>query len=465
MGVIQDGPHNGAMIQVIARVHLQDREITMLKTIAVSTVALLAATTAVPTAHASTIGDVFYIALENHNATQPSSYTGTAAIYGNSAAPFINSLITPGNPNAAMVSYATNYNNVSAGGATIHPSEPNYVWDESGSAANNGNPINLGSDADPYANLLTTGPNAGKYANISTNPNLSGLLQSKGISWTSYQEDIDLAGSNGANFTNAANRTSGVTLTNTVVGSGQNVVPLTSFSGTSATYTNAYNGSNQYNYAPKHDGQLFFADTNGGNNGGPSNSEAGHYAPLQQLASDLAANTVSRYNWITPDQFNDMHSSLNTPFTYNGVTYAAHSDAESIALGDNFLSQIVPLIEASQAFQNNGEIVIWNDENEGDTLATASQFTGVEIIISPLAKGNAYTNTITYNHSSDLKTLQEIFGVDNVALGAAATSNDLSDLYKANTVPVPEPATWAMMLAGFGLVGSAMRRRGKSVAA
>lgn len=28
--------------------------------------------------------------------------------------------------------------------------------------------------------------------------------------------------------------------------------------------------------------------------------------------------------------------------------------------------------------------------------------------------------------------------------------------------PVPEPATWAMMLLGFGLVGAAMRRRGKT---
>jgi hypothetical protein len=30
---------------------------------------------------------------------------------------------------------------------------------------------------------------------------------------------------------------------------------------------------------------------------------------------------------------------------------------------------------------------------------------------------------------------------------------------------VPEPATWAMLIAGFGLVGSAMRRRRTAVAA
>ena len=87
-------------------------------------------------------------------------------------------------------------------------------------------------------------------------------------------------------------------------------------------------------------------------------------------------------------------------------------DRRQIALGDNFLSMIVPEIEASQAFKNNGVIVIWNDETEGDEdVGSTAGFDGTEIIISPLAKGNAYTNDILYTHSSDLVTLQNIFGV------------------------------------------------------
>ena len=124
--------------------------------------------------------------------------------------------------------------------------------------------------------------------------------------------------------------------------------------------------------------------------------QAQNYAPLQQLSTDLTNNTVASYNWITPDQYNDMHSALNTDFTYNGVTYTAGTDAEQIALGDNFLSIIVPEIEASQAYKNNGMIVIWNDETEGDEDAgSTAGFEGTEIIISPLAKGNAYTNNIS----------------------------------------------------------------------
>jgi len=254
-------------------------------------------------------------------------------------------------------------------------------------------------------------------------------------------------------------------------------VPLTNFSGTSSTYTNAYNGSHQYNYAAKHDPQVFFTATNGGNDSSPNNPEAKFYSPLEQLSTDLASNTVAQYNWITPDQFNDMHSALSTPFTYNGVTYTpgtdAEKDAQQIALGDNFLSQIVPEIEASQAYKNNGMIVIWNDETEGDQGAgSTAGFDGTEIIISPLAKGNAYTNNILYTHSSDLATLQNIFGVAGGGaggyLGGAGGANSLADLLKPGAIPsaIPEPSTWVMMGLGFaGLAGAGAYRRKFGVAA
>ena len=47
------------------------------------------------------IGDVFVIAMENQNATvSGTNSSGLNPIYGNPAAPYINSLITPGDPNA-----------------------------------------------------------------------------------------------------------------------------------------------------------------------------------------------------------------------------------------------------------------------------------------------------------------------------------------------------------------------------
>jgi hypothetical protein len=100
-------------------------------------------------------------------------------------------------------------------------------------------------------------------------------------------------------------------------------------------------------------------------------------------------------------------------------------------------------------------------------------FEGTEIIISPLANGNAYTNNILYTHSSDLVTLQNIFkvagpgGTDGY-LGASGGATDLSDLFKAGAIPsaIPEPSTWVMMGLGFaGLAGAGAYRRKFAVAA
>jgi phosphatidylinositol-3-phosphatase len=420
------------------------RRMLMRKTIGVSLFAIMIASSA----QAQQIGDVFYIALENHNFTQPSTVpSGTPQqLLNNPAAPFLNSLVTPGNANAANVSYASNYQNVSP---TTHPSEPNYVYQVAGQTG----PLN---DNDPYP------------ANIVNAPNLGQLMAAKGETWRSYQEDTDLLSTTGQNFNNPA--ASG-TLTNNVASKSQYTVPTSSFSGTSPTYTNPLNGSNQYNYAVKHNPFAFFTATNGGTataaNTSPSNPQAQNYAPLQQLSTDLANNTVAQFNWITPDQYNEMHSSLNTNFTYNGVTYQAGTDQEAVALGDHMLSVIVPEIEASQAFKDNGVIVIWNDETEGDDdVGSTAGFDGTEIVISPLAKGNAYTNDILYTHASDLRTWQNVFGVGaggpNGYLGGAADATDLSDLFKPGVIPsaIPEPSTWVMMGLGFaGLAGATAYRR------
>jgi hypothetical protein len=166
-----------------------------------------------------------------------------------------------------------------------------------------------------------------------------------------------------------------------------------------------------------------------------------------------------------------MHSSLSGGFTYDGVHYTG--DQAAVAEGDNFLSIVVPEIEASQAFKDNGEIVIWNDETEGDEdVGSTAGFDGTEIVISPLAKGNAYTNDVLYTHASDLVTLQNIFGVAGGGadgyLGGSGGANSLADLFKPGAIPsaIPEPSTWVMMGLGFaGLAGAGAYRRKLGAAA
>src|SRR5882757_669220 len=76
-------------------------------------------------------------------------------------------------------------------------------------------------------------------------------------------------------------------------------------------------------------------------------------------------------------------------------------------------------------------LAIW-DEGEG-----SGEFSDGPIgmlLLSPFAKGGgkkAFSNTIHYDHSSTLKTFEEIFGVEPL-LGAAANpkTKDLSDFFK-----------------------------------
>ncbi|MDB6067249.1 MAG: phosphoesterase [Pedosphaera sp.] len=338
------------------------------------------------------IGTVFVIAMENHNFVQPNPVGSPQQIFTNPAAPFINSLITPGNSNSVHVSYATRYY---AAGTGVHPSEPNYIWAEAGTD------FGVHTDNDPSAGS----------GNVFTAPHLTGQLNAAGIPWKNYQEDVQFSPQ-----------------------------PISNVTGTSGTEINPYYHTGQYSYAPKHNPMCFFTDT-----------ATQNVYPLANLTQDLANNTVGRYNWITPNQYNDQHSSLNGGFTYHGTNFV--SDQASIAQGDNFLSIIIPQIMASQAWRSNGVIIIWTDETEG---GDGTNYNLLEIAISPLAKGNAYASPVVMSHSSDIKTVEEIFGLSFLAnaIPAAETSatggynnvatvNDLSDFFQPMPkIGVQQPASY-----------------------
>src|SRR5881628_2415824 len=113
---------------------------------------------------------------------------------------------------------------------------------------------------------------------------------------------------------------------------------------------------------------------------------------------------------------------------------------QKIRQGDDFLSQIVPMIMASDAYKNHGVIFIWWDESERDGVTgdNADDFNHTigEIVISSRAhrnvKGLPYASPINYTHSSDLRTLQEMFRV-GPRVGDASNATDLSDLFDPGT--------------------------------
>ena len=351
--------------------------------------------------HDQRVKTVFVIAMENHNWVQPSGLTTSPEqIFTNPAAPFINSLVNGTSGISGQLAYATNYQNAAPGN---HPSEPNYVWAEAGNPGNS-----LGTDADPYTSSCAV------QTIVTTNQHLSAFLTKAKKTWKSYQEDANV------------NLTSNVPLA-----SSSWTVPLFSHSGNFTTGLNEYNFSTQYNYAAKHNPMVFFTDT-----AGPCPATASiQYPPLQQLALDLQNNTVADYNWITPDQYNEQHSALSAGYG----SFVPSSDQSAVAEGDNFVSRIVPLIMASDAYKDHGLIVLWWDESEGgDTSAYTLPF----IIISKDAHenvgGKPYSNAIQYSHSSTLRTMQEIFDVDPWHgyswLGDASNATDLSDLFKPDSI-------------------------------
>jgi hypothetical protein len=272
---------------------------------------------------------VFVILMENHNWSQ---------IKGSASAPYINKTLLP------MASHAENYFD---NPKKVHPSEPNYIWIEAGD--------NLGitDDADPSSN------------HQATTDHLVTQLANAGVSWRSYQENID----------------------------GKSC-PIVS------------GGL----YGAKHNPMVFFDDIVGKP---PSASNAGcieHVRPYGELAADLAGNKVARYNFLTPNLCNDMHNSSG----------CATNDA--VKNGDTWLSNEVPKLLASQAYLDGGVVFITWDESE------KGEFPIGMIVLSPKAKGGGYSNTTKYFHSSLTRSVEEIFGITTF-LRDAANQSDLGDLF------------------------------------
>lgn len=168
-------------------------------------------------------------------------------------------------------------------------------------------------------------------------------------------------------------------------------------------------------YAPRHNPFVYFDDVTGTND---VNCLYGitHIRPYGELAADLTNNTVARYNFITPNLCHDMHDAcapLNDP----------------IRQGDDWLAREVPKILSSVPYRNGGALLLtWDESYSLDPRVGM-------IVLSPLARGGGYRNSIYYTHSSALRTMQEIFNAMPF-LGDAANANDLSDLFLPTDSPL-----------------------------
>jgi phosphatidylinositol-3-phosphatase len=229
-----------------------------------------------------------------------------------------------------------------------HPSLPNYIWIEAGTN------FGIHDDRSPLLDSQ------------SSTQHLVSLLKNApggGTQWRAYEENI----------------------------SGK-ICPL----------------SDRYPYAVRHDPFVYFNDVTNNKNVNSSYCIE-HIRPFEELAKDLASNSVAQYNFITPNVCDDMHNSCL--FRFN-----------RIAQGDSWLATNLPTILNSKSYRDGGAVFItWDEAVIGDGPIGM-------IVLSPFAKGKGYSNTIHYDHGSLLRTLEEIFQVSPY-LGDAANQPDLRDLF------------------------------------
>jgi len=149
-----------------------------------------------------------------------------------------------------------------------------------------------------------------------------------------------------------------------------------------------------YPYALKHNPFAYY--------GGACPSQV---VPFTQFASDMAG-AVPQFVWITPNMCHDGHDC-------------------SSSVADAWLSQTVPTILSSNAWQDGGMLVITWDEGEDSANSVLT------LIIRP--DPATHTSAKPYDHYSLLATIEDELGV--ARLGQAAHATPMTDLIAMKTAP------------------------------
>ena len=171
-------------------------------------------------------------------------------------------------------------------------------------------------------------------------------------------------------------------------------------------------------FVARHVPVLYFDDVTNTNDANAARCKA-HVRPYSELQKDLMNGTVADYNFITPNLCDDAHGS--NPLTGDFTCTPFVTDL--ISKGDTFLSNAVPMITGSASFGTSSVLFVTWDEGESSSSDGPIGF----IAVGANVKGKGYSNMIKYDHSSTLRTIEEIFGLP--LLRGAQKATDLADLF------------------------------------
>ena len=155
--------------------------------------------------------------------------------------------------------------------------------------------------------------------------------------------------------------------------------------------------SNSGEYAVRHDPPPYYEKLSGC---------ASHDVPYAKLVTDLAANAMPAFSFITPNLIHDMHDG-------------------TIAQGDAWLASHLPAILTSAAYRagNTAIFITWDEGSGGHPAENCAETSDTSchiatIVVSPSTRAGSISG-ILFNHYSLLGTTEQLLGLPR--LGQASS--------------------------------------------
>ncbi|WP_010543554.1 FxDxF family PEP-CTERM protein [Sphingomonas elodea] len=155
-----------------------------------------------------------------------------------------------------------------------------------------------------------------------------------------------------------------------------------------------------------------------------------------------AATVIKNYTAADMNIVHDTDGTYSANFGQSGIKSGAFQHIYSFTLPAGLLGSATVTTSAVRI------------GGEGDLDITSVFFNGIELTGTKNARNeNVFVNDVPVTAGKVNQIIINGVGRGNGSYGAQAVF-----------APVPEPASWAMMIGGFGFVGAAMRRRNVRVA-
>ena len=184
------------------------------------------------------------------------------------------------------------------------------------------------------------------------------------------------------------------------------------------------------------------------------------------LNTDTLAAQAGASHVVTPSS--ETFSAVDQPFYVAGISpYFFYRDGEGSGLSSGFFAKTV------SATFGTGSVTIQTDWTQLNTDGSANaryQFDLTALVpdlagrvenlrLAPATPSDRLSNFTYTNYLRPERSYSVSFSAAQFDIIDTALPDDGSPLFPEHPIGAPEPATWAMMILGFGFIGLALRRR------